>query len=193
MTNSETGLSEQILETAKNLFIQKGYHGLSMREISDALGVSKASLYYYFKDKEELFLAILTIYLDAMNAALNRIIAEPVACSEKIRQFVNYVLTQPGEQRATIRLASQEISHVSSESRKLFDTIYHEKFIDKVKSILQTGMENGEFRQMDVDVAVWALLGIMFPYFYPAHAANLPVSREVINEVVTIYLVGISK
>jgi len=193
MTNSETGLSGQILETAKNLFIQKGYHGLSMREISDALGVSKASLYYYFKDKEELFLAILTIYLDDMNAALNRIIAEPVVCSEKIRQFVNYVLTQPGEQRATIRLASQEISHLSIESRKLFDTSYREKFIDKVKSILQAGMESGEFRQIDANVAVWALLGIMFPYFYPAHAANLQVSKEVINEIVNIYLVGISK
>jgi AcrR family transcriptional regulator len=193
MTNSETGLSEQILETAKNLFIQKGYHGLSMREISDALGVSKASLYYYFKDKEELFLAILTIYLDDMNMALNRIIAEPVACSEKIRQFINYVLTKPAEQRATIRLASQEINHLSPESRKLFDTIYREKFIDKVKSILQAGMESAEFRKIDANVAVWALLGIMFPYFYPAHAAGLPVPAEVIAEVVNIYLIGITK
>ncbi|MBC6940267.1 MAG: TetR family transcriptional regulator, partial [Anaerolineae bacterium] len=37
MANTATGLDEQILETAKDLFINKGYHGLSMREISDAL------------------------------------------------------------------------------------------------------------------------------------------------------------
>ena len=39
MTNSEAGLAEQILQTAKGMFIHKGYYGLSMREISESLGV----------------------------------------------------------------------------------------------------------------------------------------------------------
>ena len=193
MANSETGLSEQILATANTLFIQKGYYGLSMREISDALGVSKAALYYYFKDKEQLFLAILKLYLDEMETALTGIISQPVPCKEQIRLFVEYILTQPAGQRATIRLSSQEIIHLSPESRKAFDTIYREKFIGKLKSILLTGMENGEFRQIQPEVAVWALLGIMFPYFYPSHAGELPVPAETINEVVRIYLTGISK
>jgi len=192
MANSETGLPEQILETAKNLFVNEGYHGLSMREIADALGVSKAALYYYFKDKEELFLAILRIYLDDINAALNRILAQPVNCQDQIRLFVEYVLTQPAEQRATIRLAMQESIHLSPEARGAFSVIYREKFIDKVKSILQAGMQNHEFREMDDEVAVWALLGIMFPYFYPAHGGNQPISEETLREVVKIYLAGIS-
>ncbi len=192
MPTSETGLPEQILETAKNLFIQKGYHGLSMREISDALGVSKASLYYYFKDKEELFLAIIKIYLEDMNTELNRITAEPVSCSQKIRLFMDYVLTQPAEQRATIRLSSQEIIHLSPDARKLFDGLYREQFVGKIQVILQTGMDAGEFRRIESDVAVWSLLGIMFPYFYPTHASGgLPVPRHVIDELVKIYLTGI--
>lgn len=192
MPTSETGLPEQILETAKNLFIQKGYHGLSMREISDALGVSKASLYYYFKDKEELFLAIIKIYLEDMNTELNRITAEPVSCSQKIRLFMDYVLTQPAEQRATIRLSSQEIIHLSPDARKLFDGLYREQFVGKIQVILQTGMDAGEFRRIESDVAVWSLLGIMFPYFYPTHASGgLPVPRNVIDELVKIYLTGI--
>lgn len=192
MANSETGLPGQILETAKNLFIQKGYHGLSMREISDALGVSKASLYYYFKDKEELFLAILKIYLEDMHTELNHITAEPITSSQKIQLFMEYVLTQPAEQRATIRLSSQEITHLSPESRKLFDAIYREKFVGKVQAILIAGMQAGEFRQMEPEVAVWSLLGIMFPYFYPSHAGGgQPVPPDVIAEVLKIYLTGI--
>lgn len=192
MPISETGLPEQILETAKSLFIQKGYHGLSMREISDALGVSKASLYYYFKDKEELFLAILKIYLEDMNGQLTQITAQTVPSSQKIRKFMEYVLTQPADQRATIRLSSQEITHLSPETRKIFDLIYREKFVGKIQSILQEGMDANEFRKMEPEVAVWALLGIMFPYFYPTHAGNgLPVPAQVIDEVVNIYLTGI--
>ena len=192
MVNSETGLPQQILETANNLFVNEGYHGLSMREIAAALGVSKAALYYHFKDKEELFLAILRLYLEDINAALNRILAQPVACREQIRLFVEYVLTQPAEQRATIRLAMQESIHLSPEARRSFGLIYREKFIDKVQSILQVGMQNHEFRQIDPEVAVWALLGIMFPYFYPAHGGSLPIPQETIREVIKIYLTGIS-
>jgi len=191
MANSETGLPEQILETAKNLFIQKGYSGLSMREISDALGVSKAALYYYFKDKEQLFLAILTLYLDDMDTALVRIISQPLPCKDQIRLFIEYILTQPAEQRATIRLSMQESSHLGPESRKTFDTLYREKFIGQLQTILKAGMQNGEFRQIQAEVAVWALLGMMFPYFYPSHAGDHPVPDETISEVVRIYLTGI--
>lgn len=193
MANTATGLDEQILETAKDLFINKGYHGLSMREISDALDVSKAALYYYFKDKEELFLAILKVYLDDMSEALGRIQSEAAPRREQIRHFIEYVLAQPSKQRATIRLASQEIVHLTPKARKAFDALYREKFIGKVQSILQQGMDNGEFRKMRAEAAVWGLLGIMFPYFYPAHSGDSPVPDETIQEVATIFLDGICK
>ena len=119
--------------------------------------------------------------------------SEPITHKEQIRHFVEYVLTQPAQQRATIRLASQEISHLSPEARQAFDVIYREKFVGKVQAILQAGMDNGEFRKFQAEVAVWALLGIMFPYFYPAHHADSPVPQETIHEVTRIYLTGISK
>ena len=72
MTIPEIGLREQILVTAKSLFIQQGYHGLAMRQISEAVGVSKAALYYHFKDKEELFLAILSGYLNEIEVPLTK-------------------------------------------------------------------------------------------------------------------------
>jgi AcrR family transcriptional regulator len=193
MTNSEAGLADQILETANSLFIEKGYYGLSMREISDALGVSKAALYYHFKDKEQLFLAILTAYLDDTEAALDKIMAGSTSSREQVRRFVEYVLTQPAQQRATIRLGSQEINHLGQASRKAFDKIYRDKFVGKVQSILEKGMERGEFRKMQPDIAVHTLMGMMYPYFYPAHTGDKPVPSETIKEIVTIYLNGVGE
>ena len=193
MTTPEIGLREQILSAAQRLFIQHGYHGLAMREISEAVGVSKAALYYHFKDKEELFLAILKAYLDEVESAIDGIIVQPVTCSEKIGFFVEYILEQPAEQRAITRLASQEISQVSVESRKAFNQLYHEKFIDKLMLILQTGIERGEFRPIKPEVATWALMGIMYPYFYPTQTGNAPLSVETIREIVAIYINGISQ
>jgi AcrR family transcriptional regulator len=192
MSEPEKDLSAKILDTAKNLIVNKGYHGMSMREVSDALGVSKAALYYYFKDKEELFLAILKMYLDDMSSILDRLIDEPFSSAEKIRWFVEYVLIQPAEQRAIIRLASQEINQLSPETRKMFASLYREKFIYKLQAILQEGMDRGEFRQISGEITVWALLGIMFPYFYPSHSADSSIPTNTIDEIVQIFLNGIS-
>ena len=163
-----------------------------MRQIAEALNVSKPALYYHFKDKEELFLAILTSYLDEIEATLDRITAEPVTCREKIRDFVEHILMQPTEQRAIIRLSSQEMGQLSAPARKAFEQIYRQKFIGKIELILKAGMEQGEFRPIKPEIATWTLLGMMYPYFYPAHAGNVGLSDETIQQIVTVYLDGLS-
>ncbi|MFD1991451.1 TetR/AcrR family transcriptional regulator [Paenibacillus nicotianae] len=49
---------ERILEAARHLFVTKGYRAISMRSIGQHLGYSHGSLYYHFKEKAELFYAI---------------------------------------------------------------------------------------------------------------------------------------
>ena len=193
MTHPENDLREQILSTAKSLFIQQGYHGLAMRQISEALGVSKAALYYHFKDKEELFLAILTSYLNDIETLLDHILAEQVSDRERIRMFVESVLRQQAEQRAVIRLASQEMAQLSDKARKDFAKLYQQKFIGKLALIYKQGVEAGEFRPLQAEVATWALMGIMYPYFYPAHTGSKPLSAETIQTVVDIYLNGVTQ
>lgn len=193
MTISETGVREEILAVAMRMFIQQGYHGLAMRQISEAVGVSKAALYYYFKDKEELFLAILNSYLNDMEASIDAIRAKSGSSADHITQFVESVLRQPAEQRALTRLASQEMGQLSAASRKKFDKLYHEKFIGKLTAILQEGMDRGEFQSLNAEIATWSLLGIMYPYFYPAHSGEKPIPAGTIQEIVSIYLNGVKK
>ncbi len=190
---SENDLREQILTTAKSMFIQQGYHGLAMRQISEALGVSKAALYYHFKDKEELFLAILTSYLNDIESLLDRILAEQASNRDRIGMFVAVVLRQPAEQRAVIRLASQELAQLSTAARKDFDKLYRQKFIGKLVRIFQRGVDSGEFRPLQTEVATWALMGIMYPYFYPAHTGEKPLPAETIQTIIDIYLNGVTQ
>ena len=182
----------KILSSATRLFIQHGYHGLAMRQIAEELHVSKPALYYHFKDKQELFLAILTLYLNEMETAIDRIMAEPADCREKIREFMEFVLLQAPEQRAIIHLASQEVRQLSDPARKSFGKIYQEKFIGKIEAILRLGMERGEFKRVEPAVATWALLGMMYPYFYPARAGNASLPEQTIRQIITVFLDGMS-
>jgi AcrR family transcriptional regulator len=185
-------LREQILLEAKRLFIEQGYHALSMRSIAEAVGVSKAALYYHFRDKEELFLAVLERYLDQIEVILDRVRAENTTSRKQICALVEAILSQPAEQRAVIRLASQEMAQLNAEARQAFNATYHAKFIDKVEGILKAGVESGELKPIDPSLATWTLLGMMYPYFYPTHSHDMPSSADVSDQLLAIFLDGIS-
>jgi AcrR family transcriptional regulator len=191
MTPSEpTDIRERIIEAATFLFVSRGYYGISMREIAEAVGVSKAGLYYHFRDKEALFLAILTANLERIEGLIQDARAEGATTRDQISGMVRAIFEQAPVQRAIIRLASQEMAHLSQEAQVEFGSLYREKFIGQIENILQGGVAAGELRAMDVGLATWVLLGMMYPFFYPAHEREFGSSDEAIKLILKIFFEG---
>lgn len=186
-----------ILEAAKRLFMEEGYRGISMRQIAEAVGVTKAAIYYHFQDKEDLFVAIVEQYLSQMASLIDDATATAApdagdSVRAQIAAIVRRILTQPPEQRSIIRLASQELSNVSPANRARFLELYHERFINRIMRLLQSGMERGELRRMDPHLATWTLLGMMYPYFHPAPpVTNLP-ADSLIESLLSIFFDGLA-
>ncbi|NPV78396.1 MAG: TetR/AcrR family transcriptional regulator [Anaerolineae bacterium] len=186
-------LKQRILEEAARLFVERGYNGISMREISEALKVSKAALYYHFKDKEALLLAILTGYLGEIETLLD-VNCPPVQDARtRLVHLVETIFNQPLERRAIIRLASQEIPSLRSEARQSFHALYHQKFIGKIEAILQDGIERAEFKPINVQAAAWILLGMMYPFFYASPERDLQPGDPLIYMMTEIFLNGIAQ
>ncbi len=193
MTLSDpTGIRERIIEEATYLFVSRGYHGISMREIAEAVGVSKAGLYYHFKDKEALFLAILTGNLERIESLIQDARGAGATTYEQIGHMVRAIFEQPPDQRAIIRLASQEMSHLGREARTEFGRLYREKFIGQVEDMLGAGVVAGELRAMNVGLATWVLLGMMYPFFYPAHERQPGSPDEAIELMLAIFFDGVT-
>lgn len=57
-------MKDEIIQHAKRLFRQKGYAGISINEIVEAAGITKPTLYYYFKDKESLYSSVMNSLLE---------------------------------------------------------------------------------------------------------------------------------
>jgi AcrR family transcriptional regulator len=181
MTRSEpVDIHERILEEATVLFVSRGYHGISMREIADAAGVSKAGLYYHFRDKEALFLAILTANLERIESAIHRARRAGDTTRDQIGAMVG----------AIIRLASQEMAHLSQEAQAEFSHLYREKFIGQVEDTLRTGVAAGNLRSMDAGIATWVLLGMMYPFLYPTYQHELGSTDEAIELILAIFFDG---
>ena len=117
---------------------------------------------------------------------------EQAGARGQIHALVELILLLPADQRAVIRLSSQEMAQLSLPARQAFDRAYHRKFLDRIRSILSDGIQGGELRPVDPTVAAWALLGMMYPYFYPAHSSDLLSPLKVADDLVDIFLVGVA-
>ncbi|TNJ62724.1 TetR/AcrR family transcriptional regulator [Paenibacillus hemerocallicola] len=84
---------EKIMQAARELFVTKGYRSVSMRGIAGRLGYSHGALYYHFKDKADLFSAMVMADFDRLNDRLDEAMAEhtdhPAATLERI--FMAYI------------------------------------------------------------------------------------------------------
>jgi AcrR family transcriptional regulator len=183
-------MPERILEEATRLFVAKGYAGISMREISEAVGVSKAGLYYYFKDKEALFMAILNANLDRLGSLIQEARQAGATTREQVSGMMHAIFDQAPNQRAIIRLASQEMAHLSQATRAEFGRAYQDKFIHQVEEILRGGVERGELKPVNVPLATWILLGMAYPFLYPAHEHEMGEVCEAMDLMVTTFFDG---
>lgn len=186
------GTRREILDKARDLFVIWGYRGLSMRQVAEAVAVTKAALYYHFQDKESLFLAVLGDYLDEVEPLIIQAQAEGQTCRQRICLVVHRLLDQPTERLGLIRLASQEVVHLHDPARQAFTATYHDRFLGRVQAILAQGMAGGELRPADARLAAWALLGMIYPYLYPARSGKLGLPDDSIEQLLAIFLDGLA-
>ena len=88
-----------IIDTATELFIEKGFDKTSMRNIAEAMEYSPATIYLYFKDKSELFNAIHEIGFKVFFEYLSQVkdIADPMDRLDKLgQQYIHFALENPG-------------------------------------------------------------------------------------------------
>ncbi len=84
----------RLLETALQLFAERGYAGTSVRDIADELGITKAAVHYHFSAKEQIVLALLEPLLRSTEELLDRRAAAPpdprallLALRDLVREF----------------------------------------------------------------------------------------------------------
>jgi len=117
---------EQVLDAALGVFWRSGYQGASLAELTDAMGISKPSLYTAFGNKEKLFLRILQRYREQqLNKHAEALAAEP-DLKQAMRAFLRSVatmLTAPGLPGGCMVVNSAVACDISALPRGVVDAI----------------------------------------------------------------------
>ncbi len=159
--NHKNGQEKQaeILQAALRIFRQKGYHAASMQDLADAVGLQKGSLYYYVSSKEDLLTALYGKFIGAFTQQLSAIVRQPLPASEKLRLAIESHLIALSEQLElfTVYVSEQRFLNSRLRQRIRAEAEHHAELLEK---ILTQGVEEGEFREIDVTITAHAILGM---------------------------------
>lgn len=115
---------ERIMDAARHLFITKGYRGISMRSIGQHLGYSHGSLYYHFKEKAELFYAIVVQDFNHLSDMFQKVLTSPTKeglskLEQLMLEFIKFGVENPYQYEIMFMLRDEEIlSYCRSEQAK---------------------------------------------------------------------------
>jgi AcrR family transcriptional regulator len=157
----ENNSRERLLETATELFAEKGYAGASVREIVEKAGVSKPVLYYYFKSKEGLFYAILDWAADVQQEILNEIFEARGTVVERFTYLYRRVY-EGIQQYKSLYIMIHGLIYGPPEGVPEYDFgSFQRHMLDAAKQIYQDGLSSGETRNVDLEDVAFMVLGLI--------------------------------
>ena len=157
----ENNARERLLETATELFAEKGYAGASVREIVKKAGVSKPVLYYYFKSKEGLFYAILEWAAEVQQNILNEIFESRGTVLERYI-FLYRRIYKGIHQYKSLYIMIHGLIYGPPEGVPEYDFASFQRcMLEAVKRIYIEGLSAGEIRNVDAEEIAFLVLGLM--------------------------------
>jgi AcrR family transcriptional regulator len=153
----------QILSTAAGLFLAKGYKGVSMKMLADAVGVTPAALYYHFPEgKEDLFATMIrTVFLDDGVAKIDEALANAGGVRERLTQLTKTLIALPLDERLSVLLRDAREHLEKPEHQRVILSLL-ERIRRRVTDLFQEALDTGEIRQdLPINILVGLYLGLL--------------------------------
>jgi TetR/AcrR family transcriptional regulator len=179
----------QMLAAALDLFSEKGFHNVSMHEIAKKAEFAIGTLYKFFKNKEDLYKAIMMEKAEEHHRVLMGVLSEENDVMTVIEDYIAAKTRLFADNLATLRLYFAETRGASfnikagldQDIRKLYD-----KFIMRLASVLETGVRRKVFRKVDPYHMAVALEGLTNAFLFcwledpeqHPYEANVPVIKD---------------
>lgn len=147
--------TERIFEEAWLMFQQLGYRGTSVDELCQRCGITKPTLYYYFGNKETLFIQVLARQLHGFRSILNA--NRPLV--ERLTELTQAMLTAF---KTDIGSMMRDMEHVKEQTlHDSMNSSFRRELFDPLTRTMQDGIERGELRQGDSEFYAWIFLGLV--------------------------------
>lgn len=165
----------ELLSAALDLFVENGFAATRMEAVAARAGVSKGTVFLYFPSKEELFKAVVRENISGRFAEWNaEFLSFEGSCADMLKRCMLAWWEDVGATKAS------GISKLMVSEGHNFPEIaafYQQEVIEPghriIRTVVQRGIDSGEFRAVDVDHAVYGVVSIMMFLILSRHSAGV--------------------
>ncbi len=156
----EGNTRDLILDTAEALFAERGYRGLSMRDLAGEAGVSKANLYYHFTNKRELYLQILERALDTLQLRLAQAAATKGTARQRLNNIVETQFDLLQYKQSLVWFLIRDAGRFEGEVRNLMIERWKD-LLSPIENVIKEGIAQGELRPLNPQLTALSLTAML--------------------------------
>lgn len=184
-------VANQLLERAAQLFVERGVAGTSVRDIADAMGLTRPALYYYFPSKEALLKELVSGVTGVGAVEIQRLRRRTdLTATEKLTSIVRS--TAEGIAQSPVRFRVLERNEAELPEAILAEHRRSKvRILDELSGIIADGVASGEFRPVNERTVAFAIIGMTnwIAWWFRDEGPNTP--EEVAEEMVAMVLQGL--
>ncbi|MBI4652371.1 TetR/AcrR family transcriptional regulator [Candidatus Desantisbacteria bacterium] len=175
-----------ILNAGLEIFSSRGYHNTVIEEIAIKAGIGKGTIYRYFKNKKDLFLALIEYKVDELKVAVFKEISKQQGTHKRLEAGVCAYLKYFEKNKNFYQI----LIHEKSEFGKEAFLLHRRKQVDLFKPFIQEGINKGEIKSLNAGSLTYALFGFIDSLIWKwicSGTKSYPLSQElpIIVEIIS--------
>lgn len=190
----------QIVTAALDVFAEKGFRAATMEQVAEAAGITKGTIYLYFRSKRDLFLEVVRSEVERLLAVLPLVGAvSPEQYTEESARLMGRAFLDALMSPRVVKMIPLVMGELHTLSD--FRTLYQEEVLPRANrqfaALLEGRMEQGAFRRLDPNITARCLLGMFFIFtltqeVFGARRVTPMDSAAIVDTIIDIFFHGVS-
>lgn len=183
MPTKGNNTKQNIIDASMQLFANKGYLAITMKDICDRCGLSRGGLYRHFSSTKEIFIAMLDRDIDDDRNTVKRAISQRVPAKVIFEHYLAHERNAIFSDNKGLFFAAHEFAFAESDQRTYFDKRV-ELSIDLLSTLFRYGQETAEFKNFDISVVATHII-----YFFDGlktSSSVLTITEEMVDQQLNV-------
>lgn len=186
------GLEAKIVREAVRLFATRGYHGTSIRELAEACGCTKPSLYYYFRSKEQLYRDVAGFELQRIESMIRQVLDAGGSVRDRMIQFVGAFFDPSRDWLDVVRFLTRIEMRVDTGAPEIDLSGARHLHHALTAELVEQGIANGEIHPSHPAVDCAMALAGQIHFLTQMHICGDPCSIEQTRTIIDMVFFGIA-
>ncbi|QBZ96648.1 TetR/AcrR family transcriptional regulator [Flavobacterium sangjuense] len=185
-----TDRKTEIITVAAQLFKEKGYSAVTMRDIAQAMDIKAASLYNHIKSKQEILVLIVIEIAEEFTNTINEVVSSNETTIKKIERIIQLHIDITLRDANALACLNNDWMHLADAELTYFIKM-REDYEENFRTIIKKGIADGEIKNLNLEVIIFSTLSTLRTLYLWYGKKKSPDPKVLKSNMIQVLLNGI--